>query len=310
MNAVNVVLGAGPVGRALVQLLAGQKRPTRVVTRSGIADVPEGVEVVAADITQADAAERACEGAGVVFGCVGLPSYEHWPELWPPLMDGMLRGAESSGAAFVFLDNLYMYGPVDGPRTEDMALTDYGDKPAVRTKITRTWQAAQTAGHVRAAAVRASDFYGPGVTLAALGEPTFGRISRGKSAQTFGDPDQPHSFTYVPDIARALLSVADGGDDVLGQAWHVPNAPDRTVRQVITAFADEFGVEPKIQTLPPWAMSLLGLINSTVRESKEMLYQWDRPFLVDHSKFAARFWDDPTPFEAGIAATADWYRTR
>ena len=102
MNDLNVVLGAGPVGRALVERLAGQKRPTRVVTRSGTANVPEGVEVVAADITQAGAAERACEGAGVVFGCVGLPSYEHWPESWPPLMDGMLRGAETAERRSLF----------------------------------------------------------------------------------------------------------------------------------------------------------------------------------------------------------------
>jgi nucleoside-diphosphate-sugar epimerase len=307
---LNVVLGAGAVGRALVERLVGEGRPTRVVARSGNANVPEGVEVVAADITDLGGAERACDDAGVVYGCVGLPGYEHWPELWPPLMDGMLRGAESSGAKFVFLDNLYMYGPVDGLRTEDLPLTNYGSKPAIRAEITRTWQAAHDAGRVRVAAVRASDFYGPGVTLAALGEPTFGRISRGKAAQAFGDPDQPHAFTYVPDIARALVSVADGGDDVLGKAWHVPNAPGRTVRQVITAFAGEVGVEPKIQALPPWAMSLVGLFNPTVRESKEMLYQWDRPFLVDHSRFAARFWDDPTPFEEGIPATADWYRKR
>lgn len=174
MGELNVVLGAGPVGRALIGRLAGENRPTRVVTRSGTADVPSGVEVVAADIAEPGAAVRACEGAGVVFGCVGLPGYEHWPELWPPLMEGRLAGAESSGAKFIFMDNLYMYGPVDGPRTEDTALTDYGDKPAVRAQITRTWQAAHDAGRVPVAAVRASDFYGPSVTLAALGEVTLG----------------------------------------------------------------------------------------------------------------------------------------
>jgi nucleoside-diphosphate-sugar epimerase len=307
---LNVVLGAGPVGRALVERLVAENRPTRVVTRSGTAQVPSGVEVVAADVTEADEAERACDGAGVVFGCVGLPGYERWPEMWPPLMEGMLRGAEASGATLIFLDNLYMYGPVDGPRREDMALTNYGSKPAVRAEITRMWQAAHNDGRLRAAAVRASDFYGPGVTLAALGEASFGRLSGGKSAQTFGDPDQPHSFTYVNDVARALVSVAEGGEDVLGQSWHVPNAPDRTVRQLLIAFAEELGVKPKIQTLPAWAMGPLGLINPTVRESREMLYQWDRPFQVDHSKFAGRFWDDPTPFEVGIPATADWYRSR
>jgi len=310
MSGLNVVVGAGPVGRALAERLAGESRPTRVVTRSGKADVPAGIDVVAADISRAGGAERACEGASVVYGCVGLPGYERWPELWPPLMEGMLRGAESAGASFIFMDNVYMYGPVDRPMAEDMPLTDYGTKPATRAAITRAWQDAHRNGRVRAAAVRASDFYGPGVTLAALGEFSVGRMSQGKSAQVFGDPDQPHSFSYVPDIARALVSVADAGDEALGQAWHVPNAPDQTVRQLLAAFAERLGTELKIQAPPRVMLTLLGLFNAQLREVKEMLYQWDRPFRVDHSKFAARFWDDPTPFDTGIPATADWYQTR
>jgi len=307
---LNVVLGAGPVGRAVAERLAAAERPTRVVTRSGRADIPAGADVVAADIVDPVAAARACENADVVYGCVGPPGYTDWPELWPPMMEGMLRGAESAGAALIFMDNLYMYGPVDAPRSEDMELTDYGNKPATRAMITRMWQDAHTAGRVKVAAVRASDFYGPGVTLAALGQYSFGRLSQGKSAQVFGDPDQPHAFSYVPDVARTLVTVADAGDEALGQAWHVPNAPDQTVRQLLAAFAEHLGVELKIQAPPRWAMTLIGLFNPQVRELKEMLYQWDRPFQVDHSKFAARFWDGPTPFEEGIAATADWWRNR
>ena len=307
---LHVVVGAGQVGKALIERLTDEARPTRVVTRSRRADVPEGVEVVAADISESGAAERACAGAAVVFGCVGLPGYDRWPELFPPMMDGMVRGAESAGATFVYMDNVYMYGPVDVPMTEDMPLTGYGSKPATRAAITQTWQQAHDAGRIKAAAVRASDFYGPGVTLGALGAVSFGRMSQGKSAQVFGDPDQPHSFSYVPDVARALLTVADAGDEALGQAWHVPNAPDRTMREVLTAFAGELGAEARIQAVGRTALTLLGLFNVQLREAKEMLYQWDRPFRVDHSKFAARFWEDATPFEEGIAATAAWYRNR
>lgn len=310
MNELSVVLGAGATGRALIDRLVEADRPTRVVTRSGTANVPAGVEVVAADITDRDDATRACRDATVVFGCVGLPGYDGWPEKWPPMMEGMLHGAERAGARFIFMDNLYMYGPVDGARTEDLPLTDYGDKPAVRAEITRMWQDAHAAGRVRAGAVRASDFYGPGVTLAALGDFSVGRMSRGKAAQVFGDPDQPHAFTYVPDIARALMSIADAGDDALGQAWHVPNAPTRTTHEILEAFAAQFEVDLKIQAPPPFVMTLLGLFNKQVAEAKEMLYQWDRPFLVDHSKFAARFWDEATPFEVGIPAAAAWYRRR
>jgi nucleoside-diphosphate-sugar epimerase len=302
-----VVLGAGPVGRALVDRLTADGVETRVVTRSGRASVPDGVGLMAADISDPDQAIRACADANIVYSCVGL-SYQGWPEKWPPMMAGMLDGAAAAGARFVFMDNCYMYGPVDVPMTEDLPLTDYGNKPATRSKITRMWQEADQAGRVEAAAVRASDFYGPGVSLAALGDLSIGRLAKGKSAQVVGDPDQPHSFAYVPDIARALVSVGDA-DDAMGQAWNVPNAPDMTMRQVLQMFAEALGRPLKVQTMPKQLMPVLGLFNADVRELKEMLYQWERPFHVDASKFTSRFWADVTPWEQGVAETAPAYPT-
>jgi nucleoside-diphosphate-sugar epimerase len=306
-NDIAVVLGAGPVGRAVTERLVGEGRAVRVVTRSGRAKVDNAVEVVAGDVADPNSAKRACAGASVVFGCVGL-DYAGWPEKWPPMMAGMLAGAESAGARFVFMDNCYMYGPVDVPMTEDLPLTDYGNKPATRSKLTRMWQEAHEAGRVQAASVRASDFYGPGVSASALGDTSIGRMAKGKSAQVFGDPDLAHSFTYVPDIARALISVADA-DDAFGQAWNVPNAPDRALRDILTIVGHALGQEPKIQAMPKWMLSAVGVFNTNVRELKEMLYQWERPFHVDSSKFASRFWSDATSFEDGLAVTVPSYPT-
>jgi nucleoside-diphosphate-sugar epimerase len=226
------------------------------------------------------------------------------------MMEAMLAGAEAAGARFVFMDNLYMYGPVGEPMREDMPLTDYGKKPATRARMTRMWQEAHGAGRVKAASVRAADFYGPGVTNSALGELVFGRLVQGKAAQVVGDPDQPHSFAYIDDVARALVSVGEAEDDAFGQAWNVPNAPDRTMREVVTMFAAKVGKEPKLQVAPGLVLTAMGLFNANLRELKEMLYQWQRPFRVDASKFEGRFWSDPTPFEDGIAATAAWYDQR
>ena len=310
MNQLQVVLGYGPVGRALTEALVAAERPVRVVTRNTAAEVPGGVRVLKADVADARASRLACAGAGVVYGCVGL-DYEDWPARWPPMMDGMLAGAEAAGARFVFMDNLYMYGTgIDGPLTEDLPLTDRGRKPATRAKLTRMWQAAHEAGRVRAVAVRASDFYGPHVTHAVLGEHTLGRIIEGKAAQCVGDVDQPHSYAFVPDVARALLTLAEADDDAYGQAWHVPNAPDRTTRELLELFAKTCKQPLKVRTLPRLLLTLLGLFDVNLRELKEMLPQWTRPYRVDHGKFAARFWDDPTPFEQGMLATWKWYRAR
>ncbi|NNF53071.1 MAG: NAD-dependent epimerase/dehydratase family protein [Acidimicrobiales bacterium] len=302
---LSVVLGAGPVGRALTERLIADGRSVRVVTRSGRANVANEVEVMAGDVADPGSAKRTCAGASVVYGCVGL-DYSGWPEKWPPMMAGMLTGAAAAGARFVFMDNCYMYGPVNVPMTEDLPLTDYGKKPATRSKITRMWQDAHKAGRVEVASVRASDFYGPGVSAAALGDTSIGRLAKGKSAQVFGNPDLPHSFTYVPDVAKALVSVA-GADDAFGQAWNVPNAPDQTLREILTMVATNLDCDLKIQTLPKWLFSVVGVFDTNVRELKEMLYQWERPFRVDSSKFANRFWGDATPFKEGLAATVPSY---
>jgi nucleoside-diphosphate-sugar epimerase len=304
---LQVVLGAGPVGLALVDELRVLGRDVRVVTRSGIADLPEGVEIVAADISDPAQAVRACTDAAVVYGCVGL-DYTGWPERWPPMMAGMLAGAEAAGARFVFMDNLYMYGPVDEPMREDMPLTDYGRKPATRAVITRMWQEAHAAGRVRAVAVRASDFYGPRVRNAALGDLSFGRLMAGKAAQVLGDPDQPHSVAYVPDIARALVTLADAADEDYGRAWHTPHAPARTVREMVELFAREVGREAKFQTAPAWLLRLMGIFDANAGEVVEMIYQWRRPFLVDDGTYRARFGGEATPLAEGIAATARWWQ--
>lgn len=306
---LNVVLGAGPVGRALAGLLHNKGASLRVVTKSGKADVPEGIEVVAADLSRADEAVRACAGAAVVYSCVGL-GYRSWPERWPPLMAGMLAGAEAAGARFIFTDNLYMYGPRSGMLTESLPLSDYGRKPATRAAITRMWQAAHADGRMQAAAVRASDFYGPSVRKAVLGNATFARIVQGAGALCPGDVDQPHSFTYVPDVARALVTVGEAGSETMGQAWHVPNAPDHTVREILTMFATAAGQELKISVLPRWLHAIIGLLDEDMRELKEMRYQWEKPFCVDASKFIEAFGMEPTPFEEGIARTIDWYKMR
>jgi len=307
-SGLNIVIGAGPSGRGVMERLHERGRKVRLVTRTGRAAVPPGVEHVAADVANEEAIKQACAGGAVVFCCLGLPTYPGWLQKWPAMMQGVLAGAAGAGARLVFMDNLYMYGPVDGPLREDLPLTDYGRKPALRARLTRMWQDAHAAGRVAAAAVRASDFYGPGVRLAILGDYVTKPATLGKSTYLLGNPAMPHTFAYMPDVARALVDVADGGDDVYGHAWHVPSAPARPVQEVVEMIYREAGHPSRYRAAPPWLVALLGVFDPDMRELKEMLYQWTRPFEVDHSKFAARFWGDYTPLEEGVRNTVAWFK--
>lgn len=133
------------------------------------------------------------------------------------------------------------------------------------------------------------------------------RLLAGKPALAPYPPDEPHDFTFVPDFARALETLIDADDDAYGQAWHVPNAPTRSLRELLILAAGLIGVPPRVTVLTPTLATILGIFRSDVRELKEMRFQWDRPYFVDATKFSRRFWSDPTPFEDGLRATVAAY---
>jgi nucleoside-diphosphate-sugar epimerase len=310
MSSAIVVVGFGPVGRATTEALINRGTTVRVVQRSRLADLPRGASFQACDVLDAAAVRAAIDGAGQVVVAIGFPYVgATWRASWPRAMQNLIKACEASRARMVFADNLYMYGPQHDPLREDMALADYGIKPAVRAEITRIWMSASAAGRVRIAALRAPDFYGPGVTQSHLGEMAFGALARGKRATLIAPPDTPHDFAYVPDIARAVVTLLDAPDDAFGQAWHMPCAPMQTPREILQLGADALGVKLRIAALPLWSLPIMGIGSPMMREIAEMRFQWDRPYRVDARKFAARFWSDVTPFDIGARATALSFRT-
>ena len=300
-----VVFGFGPVGRATTEALIRQGHPVRVAQRSKPTTLPSDATFESCDVLDAKAVRNAVVGASQIVVAIGFPyDRQVWRNSWPRAMANLVAACESSGARMVLVDNLYMYGPQRDPLREDMTLTDYGAKPAVRAEVTRIWIAASDAGKVRATTLRAPDFYGPGVAQSHLGDMAFGALAKGKRAFLIAPPDTPHDFAYVPDIARAIVTLLDAPDDAFGQAWHVPCAPIQTPRQILELGANALGVKLRITTLPLWPLPALGLVSPLMREVSEMSFQWDRPYQVDARKFGKRFWSDVTPFEVGAPAAA------
>ncbi len=306
---LSVVFGAGgPVGNTLVSRLAARGERVRAVNRSGRAAVPAGVERVRADATDPGRAREACRGAAVVYH-TACPPYPQWRHGLAPIMAGIIDAAAHAGAELVYADNLYAYGPVDGPLTEDLPLAAEGPKGLARAEASRMLIEAHHRGDVRATIGRSSDFYGPGVTLSAVGAQVFGRALAGKPAQLIGDVDTLHTYTYVEDFADGLLTLA-GEPQALGRAWHIPSAEPVTTRQLVTWVFEQLDREPRISVAPRWLLRLLGLFRPMMRELQETAYQFERPFVMDTSRFEERFPADPTPHREAIARTLQWYRER
>lgn len=228
---LHVVVGAGPVGRAVIDELLGRGLPVRAVARHRPADLPTEVEFNRADVTDEEDARRAMAGAGVVYHAASA-AYHRWPELLPPLMHGVIAGASASGARVVYADNLYAYGPVDGPLTEDLPKRASGPNGRVRTELADVLLKADAAGTVRAAIGRASDYYGPRGRQSQAGERLFAPVVAGKAAQLLGNPDMPHTFTYLGDFARGLVTLGTH-DTALSQVWHLPSAETLTFREFV-----------------------------------------------------------------------------
>ena len=306
---LHVVFGTGQVGSALAAHLADLGIPVRTVSMHRPSTPPGGADWRAADVTDPEAAADAAKGASVIYQCLNAP-YTQWPERFPPLQRAVLAAAERTGALLVSLENLYGYGPTGGRQmTEDLPLAATTVKGRTRADMTAELLAAAQAGRVRIAIGRASDF-GAGVTQgSALGERVFGNALAGRRADFIGNPDLPHTYSYVPDIAAGLATL---GTDAraAGQVWHLPGPQTVTTRALLDLVAGEVGHQVGVRSVPRLAVRALALASPLMRGLAEMSYQFDEPFVLDTSKYQSVFGAAGTPLADAIGATVAWYRTQ
>ena len=309
-NSKILVLGYGAVGQATTQLLHEQGYSVSVAQRGQPTNLPAGVGFLACNILDLASVKKCLQGFDQLIIAIGLEyKIKIWQQQWPTAMQNIVTATTELGMRVIFVDNLYMYGPQTEALREEMALTDYCGKPSVRAEITRIWQRAVEQNGLRFTALRAPDFFGPGVLLSHLGEVVFGSLAKGGTAQFFVPNNQPHDFAYVPDMARAVYELIKADDNKFGQVWHMPCAPTATINELVKLGARSLGVAPKLISIPLWALRLIGYFMPLAREIWEMRFQWDRPYYVNADKFRKTFAFEVTPFEVSIPATAVSFRT-
>jgi nucleoside-diphosphate-sugar epimerase len=306
-SAPHVVLGAGPLGRATAAALTRAGVNAVLVNRSGkVKEAPAGVTVIAGDLGAPQTLMASLSAASALYVCA-QPPYHRWTGEFPALQEAACQVASRLNARLIVAENLYGYGPVDRPMIEDMPLRPNTRKGTVRAEMHQTLMALHRAGTVDVTVARGSDFFGPHVSGSAAGERAFKAIVAGKAVEYIGNLDVPHSYTFVDDFGTALAML--GLDQrSSGQVWHVPNAPAVTSRaffEMAFALAQQ---SPKFSKIGKVQMRLLGLFIPPLREMEEMIYEFDRPFVVDDSKFKAVFGDIATPLEASLARTIAWTR--
>jgi nucleoside-diphosphate-sugar epimerase len=303
---MQVIFGTGAIGLATLDALRRRGEPVRLVNRSGSAPVPDDVEVLGGDARDPGFTTAAARGAKVIYQALNAP-YHRWRQDFPALQAGVLAAAEATGARLVGVENVYLYGHGDGqPFTETSPVRAHTRKGRVRAAMTRDLQAAG----VPFVVARASDYFGPrGSAQSNLGDRVFRPALEGGTAGVLGDPDQPHTYTYLPDIGEALAVLGEHPDAV-GQVWHLPNdAATRTTRQLVDIVYRLAGRgSAKVRGTPTWLLRVLGLVNPGARESVEMRYEFLAPFLMDSSKITGKLGLTATPVEEALARTLGSYR--
>ncbi|WP_028934667.1 NAD-dependent epimerase/dehydratase family protein [Pseudonocardia spinosispora] len=305
---LHVIVGAGAVGSATARLLARRGDQVRVLTRGGGGPVDPGIDRIRVDATDSAALTEQARGAVALYHCAA-PPYWRWTTDFPPLADSLLRAAEATGAVLVSAGNLYAYGPVDGPITEDLPLAATGAKGRVRADMWRAALASHRAGRARVVEARASDYIGAGA-LSILTEMVLKPVARGRRAMIPADLDAPHSWTYTEDVAHTLIALADD-ERTWGRAWHVPSEPPISVRDVATRAAALAGAPaPRLSVMPDPVFRFAGLLApiggdtaKMARELREVAHQRQRPWVLDSRAATTELGVEPTPLDDSLRDT-------
>lgn len=314
-STLHVIFGTGPMGTGIARELLKRGQTVRMVNRSGRQplDLPP-VEVCAGDAYNADFVRDMTQGAAVVYQAA-QPEYHQWVTHFPQLQDAIVAGLTAAGSSaesrprLAVVENLYMYGQADGPMREDTPYNAHTRKGKVRAAMAESLLATHRAGALRVVMARGSDFFGPNDPVS--GGFHYQPALAGRTVNGYGNIDAPHTATFTEDFARALVMLA-AQDDTFGQAWHVPNAPTISQRAYLNMIFAAAGTTPKINAVSPLMMRLVGVFSTGAREMVEMMYQFAGSFVVDHSKFAARFGTTgeaaPTPLDEAVRRTVAWFR--
>ena len=305
MSYLHTVLGAkGIIADSLVPILSGQHLPVRLVSRKPTPVA--GATMVSADLTEPSAALDAIRGSAVVYCCVGLPyDFAVWRQQWPRIIDNIIDACRQTGAKLLFFDNVYMYGQTAGPMTEETVYNPSSRKGDLRARLATQLMSEVRKGNITAAIARSADFYGPGADKTSIPNLlVFQRLAKRQRAQWLANARVRHSFTYIPDAARAMALIA-ADENAWNQVWHLPTAAQPlTGAEFIAKAAAELHIAGQYAVLSKWMIRLGGVFDRTTAELYEMLYQYESDYIFDSTKFETAFSFRPTSYEQGIRETA------
>ncbi|TNF45115.1 MAG: NAD-dependent epimerase/dehydratase family protein [Bacteroidetes bacterium] len=298
---MQVILGSGgAIGNDLAKELKKYTDRIRLASRNP-KRINDDDELVKCDLTILNDVEKAVKGCDTAYLTVGLPyKTKTWLEQWPVIMKNTIAACKKHKTKLVFFDNIYMYHPDQlSPMTEETEISPVSKKGKVRAEIAQMVLNEIKTGKLEALIARAADFYGPGISNSVFNQVVISNLKAGKKANWFCSLDYLHNFTFTPDAAKATALLGNT-ESAYNQVWHLPTAAPVKGKEWIEKAAHKLGAEPKTQVASKRIVQFMGIFNPIMKEFVEMLYQWDRDYNFDSSKFETVFKIKPTPADEAI----------
>lgn len=298
---IHTIFGAGgPVANALTRKLISENENVRLVSRRPSTFTGNNISWHKADLLNYAEVLQAAKGSDVIYLCAGLVYNKTvWQQQWPLIMQNMINVAKETGARFIFFDNVYMYGLVDGPMLETTPYNPVSVKGEIRAKIATQLMDEVKSGNVKASILRAADFYGAESMNSFFDSMVLAKYAKGERAQWIGKPKTLHSFSYIPDCGTAMYLLGQKPESD-NQIWHVPTAAPLTGVRFMELAADVFNTKPRYMAINKLMMQLFGLFNPVVKDSVEMYYQYEHDYNFNSDKFEKYFNVKPTTYRDGI----------
>ena len=302
---MHTILGAGgPVANALTKELLDHNQTIRLVSRRPVDIKGNNLSWKKADLLNYTEVQEAAKGSTVIYLCAGLVyDAKIWREQWPVIIRNVINVTKENNARLIFFDNVYMYGLVNGPMTEETPYRPTSEKGKVRAAIANTIMDEVKAGTLNATIARAPDFYGTSSKNSFFDMMVLDKYAQKQSAQWMGDPNKLHNFIYIPDAGRAMYLLGQSPESD-NQIWHLPTTPVMTGHQFIELAARIYGVKPKFMRIRKVMLWLIGLFNKVIAGAVEMFYQSSNDYIFNSDKFEKAFNFKPTSYEEGIKEVA------
>lgn len=258
------------------------------------------VDCVTGDATDTAWLTEASQGMDVILQAVN-PPYPEWQKMLPQFTQSVLAAAKANGATLMLPGNVYNYGAGMPPLLrEDTPHQPTAKKGRIREEMEQKLRAAANDG-VRTIILRAGDFFEREKTGIWFDRFIAAKVAKGKLVFP-GPLDRDHAWAYLPDLARAMVGLAENRDQF--DDFEEFGFPGHTLsgRELVTAIETAAGKSLKIAGFPWPLIRVLGLVSPMLREVAEMRYLWQVPHQIDGAKLLTVLPDfKATPLSVAMA---------